>query len=61
MKGIRWRLNFQALLAAVSGQKSAFFLPGAGHNNFAEIGGARYGEVLREFAAMCARAQGVTL
>lgn len=50
----------EALLAAAAGEKSAFFVPGAGHNDFAEIAGARYGEVLREFAESCARAPGVT-
>jgi fermentation-respiration switch protein FrsA (DUF1100 family) len=50
----------EALLAAAPGKKSAFFVPGAGHNDFTEIAGARYGDVLREFAAACVRAQGVS-
>lgn len=50
----------EALHAAAPGPKTAFFVPGAGHNDFSEVAGPRYGEVLREFAAACARAQGVT-
>jgi fermentation-respiration switch protein FrsA (DUF1100 family) len=46
----------EALLAAAPGQKFSLFVPGATHNDFAEIAGPRYWAVLREFAEACAAA-----
>ena len=50
----------EALLAAAAGPKRSLWVPGATHNDVAEVAGERYWEALREFAEICARAQRVS-
>ena len=44
----------EALFRAAPGRKLAGWVDGAGHNDFTTVAGARHGEWLQEFAAVCA-------
>ncbi|CAN5329822.1 alpha/beta hydrolase [soil metagenome] len=44
----------EKLFAAANQPKLAYWLEGAGHNDFAEVAGSEYGRHLREFAALVA-------
>jgi fermentation-respiration switch protein FrsA (DUF1100 family) len=50
----------EALWAAAPGEKRSLWVPGAGHNDLAEVAGERYWESLREFAGVCAQARRVS-
>lgn len=43
----------EALLAAAREPKQALWIPGAHHNDFSAVAGARYWEAWRDFSALC--------
>lgn len=45
----------EALLAAAREPRRALWIPGAHHNDFGAVAGARYWEALRDFSDVCAR------
>ena len=47
----------EALFAAAPAPKRFLWVPGAGHNDLAEVAGPRYWQALREFADVCAQAR----
>lgn len=48
----------EALFAAASEPKRSFWVPGAQHNDFIGVAGARYWDALRDFSDVCARSGG---
>ncbi len=48
----------EALFAAAKEPKRALWIPGAHHNDFGAVAGARYWEALRDFSALCAQRGG---
>jgi fermentation-respiration switch protein FrsA (DUF1100 family) len=51
----------EKLYAAVRAPKLSLWIEGANHNDFAEVAGKRYGDILREFAALVEKNQTNTL
>jgi len=50
----------EALWAAAKEPKRALWMAGAHHNDFGAVAGARYGEALRDFSALCAGRAGAS-